>query len=45
MNRVAVRIVRRGTCFLVIGRRNSVECKTFAEAWEVSVPYFAGRKW
>jgi len=45
MNRVAVRIVRRGAVFLVIGRRTRVECATFGEAWAVSVEYFAGRCW
>jgi hypothetical protein len=28
----------------VIGRKTSVICDTFDEAWEESVPYFAGRK-
>jgi hypothetical protein len=45
MNRVAVRIVRHGGVYLVIGRKTSVKCRTFAEAWAASVPYFAGRKW
>lgn len=45
MNRVAVRIVRRGNEYRVVGRRTSVVCKSFDEAWEASVPYFTGRKW
>lgn len=40
-----VRIVRRGGKFLVLGRRTSVACDTFDEAWVASVEYFAGRKW
>lgn len=40
---VAVRIVRRGGRFLVIGRKSTVECATFEEAWQASIPYFAGR--
>jgi hypothetical protein len=44
MNRVAVRIIRRGDKYHVIGRKTSVICDTFDEAWEESVPYFAGRK-
>jgi hypothetical protein len=43
MGRVAVRIVRRGAVYHVIGRKTRVECKTFDEAWAASVPYFAGR--
>jgi hypothetical protein len=43
VSRVAVRIVRRGDRFHVIGRQTSVVCATFDEAWETSVPYFAGR--
>jgi hypothetical protein len=45
MNRVAVRIVKRGDKFVVIGRKTSVVCDTFDEAWEASVPYNAGVKW
>lgn len=43
MGRVAVRIVRRGPVWLVLGRSTSVECQTFDEAWEASIPYFAGK--
>jgi hypothetical protein len=39
---VAVRIVRRGGRFHVIGRKTTVVCDTFDEAWQASVPYFAG---
>jgi hypothetical protein len=42
---VAVRIVRRGEEFHVLGRRTSVVCATFDDAWAASVPYFTGRKW
>lgn len=42
MARVAVRIVKRKGKYLVIGRKTSVECETFAEAWTASAPYFAG---
>lgn len=45
MNRVAVRIVKRGNRFLVIGRKTTTTCDSFPEAWETSIPYFAGRKW
>jgi hypothetical protein len=45
MNRVAVRIVRRGNKYHVIGRKTSVVCDSFDEAWRESVPYFGGRKW
>lgn len=45
MNRVAVRIVRRGALFYVIGRKTTVICTSFERAWTESVPYFAGRKW
>lgn len=45
MNRVAVRIIKRGSQYHVIGRKTSVVCATFDEAWEVSIPYFAARKW
>lgn len=45
MNRVAVRIIRRGNKFHVIGRKTMVICDTFDEAWKASVPYFAARKW
>jgi hypothetical protein len=44
MNRVAVRIRRRGKVWLVIGRQTTVECTSFDEAWETSVPFFAGRR-
>lgn len=44
MNRVAVRIVKRNAKYLVIGRKTTVECSTFDEAWTVSVDYFAGRR-
>jgi hypothetical protein len=43
VNRVAVRIVRRGPLYVVVGRKTQVVCRTFDEAWEASVPYFAGR--
>lgn len=43
MTRVAVRIVRRGDVWHVIGRVTRVECATFDEALTASVPYFAGR--
>jgi hypothetical protein len=43
MGRVAVRIVRRGAVWLVIGRKTSVQCHSFDEAWVASIPYFAGR--
>jgi hypothetical protein len=42
VNRVAVRIVKRGNEYHVIGRETSVVCQTFDEAWEASVPYFRG---
>lgn len=42
MSRVAVRIVRRGGVWLVIGRKTRVQCVTFGEAWQASIPYFAG---
>lgn len=45
VNRVAVRIVRRAGKFYVIGRKTSVACDTFDEAWRESIPYFAARKW
>lgn len=45
MSRVAVRIVKRDGVYLVIGRKTTVQCRTFDEAWRVSVPYFAGRSW
>jgi hypothetical protein len=45
VNTVAVRIVRRGKTYRVIGRKTSVECVTFDEAWRVSVEYFACRRW
>lgn len=45
MNRVAVRIIRKGKLWHVIGRKTRVECVSFDEAWGASVPYFAGRKW
>lgn len=44
VTRVAVRIIKRGAKFHVIGRETSVVCDTFAEAWAESIPYFAGRK-
>lgn len=40
--RVAVRIVRRGDAWHVIGRETRVECATSDEAWAASVPYFRG---
>jgi hypothetical protein len=43
-SRVAVRILRKGNKWLVQGRVTSVLCDTFDQAWEASVPYFAGRK-
>jgi hypothetical protein len=43
MSRVAVRIVRRGAVYWVIGRKTRVECRTFDEAWAASIPYFGGR--
>lgn len=45
MNRVAVRIVKRGNSYLVIGGKTTTICNSFPEAWESSIPYFAGRKW
>jgi hypothetical protein len=45
MVQVAVRIVRRGNIYHVMGRKTSVQCKSFDEAWIESLPYFAGRKW
>lgn len=45
MTRVAVRIVRRRDGWHVIGRKTTVVCATFDEAWTASVPYFAGRAW
>lgn len=42
MSRVAVRIIRRGDVWHVIGRKTQVECASFDEAWEASVPYFRG---
>lgn len=44
VNRVAVRIIRRGDEYHVIGRKTKVICKSFDEAWTESIPYFAGRK-
>lgn len=44
MIRVAVRIIKRGGKYHVIGRSTSVVCSTFDEAWAASVPYFAGAK-
>lgn len=41
--RVAVRIIRRGAVYWVVGRRTRVCCATFDEAWAASIPYFAGR--
>lgn len=43
MNRVAVRIVKRAGRYVVLGRSTTVTCATFDQAWEASVPYFAGR--
>jgi hypothetical protein len=43
MSRVAVRIIRRGDVWHVIGRVTRVECATFDDARAASVPYFAGR--
>ena len=43
-SRVAVRIVKRGGIYHVIGRETAVTCKTFDEAWSASIPYFAGRQ-
>lgn len=45
MNKVAVRIIARKDGFHVIGRKTSVVCATFEEAWRISVEYFAGRRW
>ena len=45
MNRVAVRIIKRPDGYHVIGRHTRLLCATFDEAWEASVPYFAGRAW
>lgn len=45
MNRVAVRIIKRGDKWHVIGRKTQVVRDTFDEAWEASIPYFAGRRW
>jgi hypothetical protein len=45
VNPVAVRIVKRGNKFHVIGRKTKESYDTFEEAWEASVPYFAGRKY
>lgn len=42
---VAVRIIRDGNGYLVKGRRTSVWCATFGQAWQESIPYFAARKW
>lgn len=44
MNPVAVRIVRRGGRFHVIGRKTTEVHNSFDSAWATSVPYFAGRK-
>lgn len=43
MSPVAVRIVKKAGRYVVRGRTTSVTCATFDEAWEASVPYFAGR--
>lgn len=45
VNRVAVRIIRRGKKYHVIGRKTTVICDTFDQAWTESIPYFAARKW
>jgi hypothetical protein len=45
VNRVAVRIVRRGDQYQVIGRRTTETHPSFELAWRASVEYFAGRKW
>lgn len=45
MSKVAVRIIRRGGRYHVVGRKTTVVCETFAEAWEASVPYFAGYRY
>lgn len=45
MNRVAVRIIKRGAKYLVVGRKTTIECPTLDEAWKVSVDYFAGRRY
>jgi hypothetical protein len=42
-SRVVVRIIRRGDEYHVIGRKTTVVCATFDEAWQVSIPYFVGR--
>jgi hypothetical protein len=42
--RVVVRIFRSGPVFIVQGRKTRIVCATFDEAWEASIPYFAGRK-
>lgn len=43
MTRVAVRIIPKKNGYLVKGRSTSRLCKTFDEAWEASIPYFAGK--
>lgn len=45
MNKVAVRIKKRGDKYHVIGRKTTVICSTFDEAWKESIEYFAGRKY
>lgn len=45
MNRVAVRIVRRGEKYFVIGRKTTEVFDNFDGAWVASIPYFAGRKY
>lgn len=42
MSRIAVRIIKRGNRYHVIGRETSQVCDTFSEAWNASIPYFAG---
>lgn len=45
VNRVVVRVIRRGDKYHVIGRKTTMICHSFPEAWDASVPYFAGRKY
>ena len=44
-SRVTVRIIRKGDKYHVIGRKTTVICDSHEEAWEISIPYFLGRKW
>jgi hypothetical protein len=45
VSKVAVRILRRAGRYHVVGRKTTVVCETFAEAWAASVPYFAGYRY